>query len=252
MTPKVVQNSYTRHLTPGQWPKTLPTLTEEQQRIREEFYQIWLEELPHRYGILDRFNHGYATRSANEHTARTLDIGAGTGEHLHYENLKGGDYTALDLRPEMGAKIRAAHPTVNVVIGDIQSRLDFPDHYFDRILAIHVLEHLPDLPKALDEIQRLLHPNGTFAVLIPCDPGLAYSLGRNLSARRLFERRYKISYDWFIACEHINRPDEIITELHSRFRIAHSRYFPLWLPLVDLNLVIGLILRHPNLTNAAN
>ncbi len=235
-------NSYTRHLTPGQWPKTLPTLTAEQEKIRKDFYQMWLDELPQKYGILDRFNHRYPLRTANGTMLKTLDIGAGTGEHLHYENLKNLDYTALDLRPEMGARIQAAFPTVKVVIGDIQARLDFPELYFDRILAIHVLEHLPNLPKAVDEIARILQPNGTFSVLIPCDPGFAYSIGRNISARRLFEKRFKQSYDWFIASEHINRPDEIITELRRKFDIAHQRYFPLVVPVKNLNLVIGLTL----------
>src|SRR5260221_14105845 len=92
-----IMSNYQRHLTPGQWPKMLPTLTEEQQRIRDEFYQIWLDELPRRYGILDHFNHTYAARSANKYTNTTLDIGAGTGEHLRYENLQTLDYTALDL-----------------------------------------------------------------------------------------------------------------------------------------------------------
>lgn len=233
---------YTRHLTPGQWPKTVPTLTEEQEHIREEFYQTWLTELPRRYGILDNFNHTYAVRSARNGMTKTLDIGAGRGEHLHYENLENQEYTALDLRPEMGAKIQEFYPEVNIDIDDIQGTLDFPDHYFDRILAIHVLEHLPNLPKALDEIQRLLHPKGTFSVLIPCDPGFAYILARNISARRLFEKRYKQNYDWFVAAEHINRPDEIMHELRGHFHIMHRQYFPLWLPFINANLVIGLTL----------
>jgi len=240
----VPAKTYTRHLTPGQWPKTLPVLTEDQERVRKAFYQLWLDELPQRYGILDRFNHNYPLRTATEGMLKTLDIGAGTGEHIHYENLKELEYTALDLRPEMGERIKAAYPTVNVVIGDIQSRLDFPDQYFDRILAIHVLEHLPDLPKALDEISRLLHPTGKFSVLIPCDPGFAYSIGRNISARRLYNRHFKGSYDWFIAAEHINRPDEIITELHKHFEISDRHYFPLIVPIIGLNLVIGLTLQH--------
>jgi len=171
---------------------------------------------------------------------------------LLYENLAKQEYTTLDLRPALGERNQAAYPDAKVVVGDIQAHLDFPDHYFDRILAIHVLEHLPDLPRALDEISRLLGLEGTFSVMIPCDPGFAYILGRNLSARRIFERRFKTSYDWFVACEHINRPQEIIAELERRFQVSNSRYFPLRLPFINLNLVIGLTLRHTNPANATN
>lgn len=75
-------------------------------------------------------------------------------------------------------------------------------------------------------------------------------MAQNISARRLFEKRYKQSYDWFVACEHINRPDEIICELRSRFQMVHQAYFPLKVPIVGLNLVIGLTLTHlgPNMT----
>ena len=57
----------------------------------------------------------------------------GNKSESDYEDLKNLDYTALDLRPEMGERIKAVYPMVNVVIGDIQAKLDFPDQYFDRI-----------------------------------------------------------------------------------------------------------------------
>ena len=225
------------------WPKKLPTLNAEQQRIREDFYNIWLTELPRRYGLVELFNHRYPLRTAAQ-GSKTLDIGAGRGEHLEHENLNNQEYIALELRPELAAVIRTKHPAAQVVIGDIQKRMELADGYFNRILAIHVLEHLPDLPRALDEIKRILHPDGTFSVMIPCDPGFAYSIARNISARRLFEQRYKQSYNWFIACEHINRPDEILVELRSRFAIKHRFFFPLLVPMINPNLIIGLTSTH--------
>ena len=41
---------------------------------------------------------------------------------------------------------------------------------------------------------------------------MAYSLARRVSAQRIFERRYQMSYDWFVASEHINVPREIVEE----------------------------------------
>jgi SAM-dependent methyltransferase len=219
-------------------------LTDEQKNIREDFYKLWLDVLPKRFGLIEKFNHHYPLRTIAP-GVKTLEIGAGIGVHLRYENLDMQEYVALELRPDLAKNICDTFPSVQVVIGDCQERVDFPDNYFDRVLAVHVLEHLPNLPKVLDEIRRILRPGGTFSVLIPCEGGFAYSMARNISARRIFEKRYRQSYDWFVASEHMNRPDEILVELQSRFSIVHRMYFPLLAPIVALNLIIGLTLTNP-------
>lgn len=226
------------------WPKALPVLTEEQRRIQGDFQRHWLEVLPKRFGLVERFNHRYPLRTFSPQVKRTLEVGAGRGAHLKFENLVQQEYVALELQPELAEVIRASYPAVRVAVGDCQEQIDYPDGYFDRVLAIHVLEHLPNLPAALDHIHRVLRPTGLLSVLIPCDPGLAYSVARNISARRIFEKRYKQSYDWFVASEHTNPPEEVISELRSRFVIIHQTYWPLRIPIVSLNLVIGLTLTH--------
>lgn len=227
----------------GKWPKQLPELTVEQQRIKDDFFTVWLKVLPKRFGLLERFNHGYPLRTHAPAVVRTLEIGAGLGEHARFENARPGEYWAVELRGGLARAIARTHPHTRVVIANCQGHLPFPDESFDRLLAIHVLEHLPNLPQALAEARRVLRPNGVLSAVIPCEGGLLYTLGRNFSARPLFERRYGQSYDWFIASEHINRPAEILEELNRYFIIRHRRDFPLRLPLVDLNLVIGLTAR---------
>ena len=57
----------------------------------------------------------------------------------------------------------------------------------------------------------------------------------------MFEKRYGQSYDWLVASEHINKPNEIMDELNARFTRKHSAFFPFLLPGVWMNLVIGLV-----------
>jgi SAM-dependent methyltransferase len=229
---------------PTKWPKRLPEFTPEQQRVREDFMQHWHEVLPRRYGAVERFNHGWPAERARE-GERTLEIGSGLGEHLNAEPaFARAGYVASELRPEMAAVIAERHPDVEVVAADCQKRFPYEDATFDRVLAIHVLEHLPNLPAALAEVHRLLKPSGRFIAVIPCEGGVAYSLARRVSAQRVFERRYGMPYKWFIESEHINLPDEIREECEVHFRIADTRYFPLRVPVTTLNLVIGLEL-HP-------
>ena len=227
------------------WPKKLPQLREEQLRIRDEFMRLWHEELPKRYGLIEEFNHRYPLRSRPEKGTRirTLEIGAGIGGHIDYEDLRLQEYHALELRPEMALQLRERFPNCNAVIADCQRRLPFPDGHFDRVLAVHVLEHLPDLPGALTEIRRVLRSEGMFSVVIPCEGGLLYRLARNVSARRMFEKRFKQPYDWLIQSEHINLPEEIDQELRHHFSIEHRSFFPFLVPSVSINLCIGLTLR---------
>jgi SAM-dependent methyltransferase len=142
----------------------------------------------------------------------------------------------------MAQRIRERFPQVTTITGDCEKGLDFPDGFFDRAIAIHVLEHLPNLPSAVSEIHRLLRPGGQFSVVIPCDGGLVYSFARRISSQYLFEKRYKTSFDWFIRTEHVNMPGEIIAVLREWFTIASSTYFPFRLPSIQVNLVIGMVL----------
>jgi len=226
----------------GTWPKQLPAFSEDEQRTRDSFMARWLEYLPQRGGFLERFNHGYPVR-AGANARRTLEIGAGLGAHLEFEDVDRQEYYAVELREELAENLSARFPGVTTLVADCQKRLPFDDRFFDRVLAIHVLEHLPDLPAALDEVRRVLAPGGRFVAVIPCEGGAVYSLARRFTSKRLFEREFGRDYDWFIRYEHINVPWEIRSELEKRFHIADSRYFPFRIPSVSLNLVIGLTMR---------
>lgn len=228
---------------PRKWPKKLAPLTAEQLRIRDEFMAVWHQVLPAKFGLIEWFNHTYPLRSRGGVGAKTLEVGAGVGGHLHYEDLSAQDYTALELRPEMAGLIKERFPRCRVEVGDCQKRIPFEDSTFDRVLAIHVLEHLPDLPAAVREIRRVVKPDGVLSVVIPCEGGPFYTFCRNISARRVFEKRFRQSYDWCIASEHVNVPDEILEELDAAFRVEHSSYFPFGLPVQGVNLCIGLTLR---------
>jgi SAM-dependent methyltransferase len=229
------------------WPKILPELTPEQKRISDDFVHYWHEVLPRRFSIVEDFNHNYVVRNALPDFHRTLEIGAGVGEHLLYERLTAkqeSEYYALELRENMAADIRIRFPRVRTIVGDCQQRLTFEDGYFDRILAVHVLEHLPNLPAAVEEMYRVSDKRrGVFSVVIPCEGSLAYSLARRVSAQRIFEKRYKQSYRWFIEREHINKPEEIIAELRRFFTIVRRSYFPARVPVFFCNLCIGLTLQ---------
>jgi SAM-dependent methyltransferase len=227
----------------AKWPKTFPPLSREQKAISDDFMKYWHEVLPRRYGIVDEFNHNYVVKTAPENFTHTLEIGAGNGEHLKYERLsqeQKGNYVAVDIRENMVAEITSQFPDIRAIVGDCQKRMDFDDGHFDRILAIHVLEHLPELPSAVKEIHRLCDKNrGILSIVIPCEGSLAYKIARKISAEQIFWDRYQQDYSWFIEREHINLPCEIFQELFPYFSLVSSRYFPLVIKAEFCNLCIG-------------
>lgn len=236
-------------MTMNKWPKTFAPLTKDQEWISNDFMQHWHEVLRGNsaFNLIENFNHTFSIKHGSEDFLTTLEIGAGLGEHLKYEKLtteQQNNYIALELRQNMAQKISEEHPHIKTCIADCQKEIPYPENYFDRIIAIHVLEHLPDLPKALAEIHRVCNKkNGIFTMVIPCEGGFLYNLSRKISAQRIFEKRYKQPYKWFIEREHVNLPEEIFVELKKFFTITKKQYFPFLAPWTNVNLCIGAVMK---------
>jgi SAM-dependent methyltransferase len=218
-------------------------LSPQQSAALDDWYTEFLGNvLPGRYGWIERFNHEYALRSAKPN-ARTLELGPGNGSHLKLEDLDAHEeYVGLELRASLAEQISDHHPNLRVVVGDCQEPFDLPSDHFDRVLAIHVFEHLDNLPATLGEVDRVLRPGGRLSVVVPCEGGRVYGLGRRLTVQRQFEKRYGVPYDDVIRSEHINTAREILEELDSRFQIEEQTYFPARVPSLELNVVLGLTL----------
>lgn len=77
--------------------------------------------------------------------------------YKRFKKLKHLEYTTTDLISPL-ADVKA----------DI-CNLPFKDHSFDFILCNHVLEHIPNDTKAMQELYRVLKPNGTAILQIPQD-----------------------------------------------------------------------------------
>jgi ubiquinone/menaquinone biosynthesis C-methylase UbiE len=235
-------------VTQRKWPKIFPDLTEEQIKISDDHMKRWHEAVASnkKFAFYEKFNHGYPIKHSSDNFLSTLEIGAGLGEHLMYEKLttlQKENYVALELREIMAEKIRQRFLDISVCVADCQTTLPYPDNHFDRIIAIHVLEHLPNLPAALKELNRVCKPQGQLLVVIPCEGGALYSLVRKFSAQRMFEKRYKQSYKAYIEREHVNKPYEIMEELACYFYKKNTQYFPFLLPSVNSNLCIGMTLQ---------
>lgn len=225
--------------SPSKWPKQPPPLTPAQEQAREGFMALWHQQLPSKYGVIERFNHGSVSKLPVKPGSRTLEIGAGLGAHSKFEDLSRQDYYCLEYREEFCHSLREQFPADHVVCGSIEERQIWPDAFFDRLVVIHVLEHLRNLPLALAEMHRLLKPDGHLDVVMPCEGSLAYSLARKISAERLFRKNFHMDYTPIIRNEHVSTLSELMHEMQRWFDTVSREFFPLPVPIAAVNLVVA-------------
>lgn len=231
----------------SKWPKKTVELTEHQKWIADDWLKHWLALLPGKYGVYAKFNHEYVVKNAPKDFISTLEIGCGDGEHLNFENLspiQKLNYVAIDIRSNIVQAFIEKHKGIQCYVSDCQTKQKFEDSSFERILAIHVLEHLPNLPAAVEELYRLCNKErGVLSIVLPCEGSMAYTVARKISAERMFKKRYKMPYDWYMKSEHINTIDEVLEELSKKFKIESSTFFPLGIKIREFNLAIGYTLK---------
>jgi SAM-dependent methyltransferase len=94
---------------------------------------------------------------------RVLDVGCGPGAYHAAMAAAGARVIATDLSPGMAAEARggaqAAGLRVTALVADAQA-LPLRGATFERVMANHMLYHVPDIELALREIRRVLKPGG--------------------------------------------------------------------------------------------
>lgn len=99
----------------------------------------------------------FSTDTETSSALKVLHFAPEQAFYKRFRSLKNLDYTTTDLNSPL-ADVKA----------DI-CNLPFKDNVFDFILCNHVLEHIPNDTKAMQELYRVLKPNGTGIFQIPQD-----------------------------------------------------------------------------------
>ena len=99
------------------------------------------------------------------------DLGCGPGAHARAVARRGYEVTGLDGSPRMVevARDRAARDGLDVAyeVADVGARLPFADGSLGGVLAILVIQHLPDPTSFVGEIRRCLRPGGHLVLTAP-------------------------------------------------------------------------------------
>lgn len=95
---------------------------------------------------------------------RVLEIGAGTGHNLPYYRHPSDDTLVLTepdpyMIERLRRKLRRSRVKAELVQASAEA-LPFPDATFDTVISSLVMCTVPDLPRALSEVKRVLKPAG--------------------------------------------------------------------------------------------
>ena len=90
-----------------------------------------------------------------------LDLCCGQGSLTAAMSSAGATVTGLDFSPTMLAIAAKTAPDASLHEGDATA-MPFRDESFDAVVCNFGIMHIPDQPKALSEISRVLRPDGQF------------------------------------------------------------------------------------------
>jgi len=99
---------------------------------------------------------------------RVLDVGSGTGELVCALGAEGFD--AAGVEPSAEAARVARERGLEVFAGDLATyAVSHPRHAFDAVVAVNVLEHVPDPVGLLGTLRDILRDGGLACIQVPND-----------------------------------------------------------------------------------
>ena len=171
-------------------------------------------------------------------TGPTLEIGFGSGRHGLFfrgklEEYYVSEYSIRHLQADIWKNFRGRGTVCDA------RALPYQNDAFQTVISIYNLEHIVNLDRVFHEAHRVLKPKGYFLIALPCEGGLLWNIGRELTTRRNFQKQYGLNYDKIIAYEHIWDLTSVITALQKTglFQVYKQQMYPFYLPFHHINLI---------------
>jgi len=207
------------------------------------FYKEWYDNQFYGKGLIPfcmKRSHALLEKpfTSKDSFDKVLEVGAGVRvQHLAYVKHKFKTYIATDNNDDVIKSMKSNVLPENVQIQKSNAYpLKYPDNSFDRLIASHILEHINYPEKVLAEWSRVVKNGGVISIALPCDPALAWRLGRYFSTFRSTRKKGMGDYKMFIATEHVNTIFQLKTLISYYFPITKESYWPLRVKNPDLNL----------------
>ncbi len=209
----------------SRFPKTRPPLPQAYQNIYNAHYLRNREGASPATSLAKKMESWMHRKGAADVTGRpadyrTLEIGAGSLNHLQYEPSS-KHYEIVEPFTELyrGSKYLSRIESIYADLSEIQ------DGSYDRIISIAVFEHLCNLPSVVARCGTLLALNGQLRVAIPSEGTLLWGLGWRLTTGIEFKLRHGLDYGVLMKHEHVNTASEIAGVLRWFFKSIRQSVF---------------------------
>lgn len=199
-------------------------------------------------GFVMRRNHiSLSSKISGDLNYRILEIGGGASPHFNFVNLENvSEYWISDNEYLLKENYIKKSQEIDFKVYNHNAESD-PDYLkffennikFNRIIASHVWEHLPNPEKKFLDWINLLHDDGRLDIAIPCDPGLLFRMAQ-LVGRKKAMKNYNMSFkevELMLSREHINSCQNLLKVVKFYSDSKYS-YFPFKIPSINLNLFI--------------
>lgn len=94
-----------------------------------------------------------------------IEMGYGEGITLSRLSARAAHYTVIEGAPSLAKAIRVKHPHIQVIDSLFEDYI--PTEKFDKVLALHVLEHVDDAVALAKHLRDWLKPDGELIVILP-------------------------------------------------------------------------------------
>jgi 2-polyprenyl-6-hydroxyphenyl methylase/3-demethylubiquinone-9 3-methyltransferase len=148
-------------------------------------------------------------------SGRVLDIGCGPGVMSEEIAKQGWEYWGMDFSPEMIAVARkkfSERERFHFSVGQAE-KTGFPENYFEAVVAMGLVEYLDDETAAVQEIRRVLKPNGILIVSLP----------NWWSPMRMWDRWLLTPFAWLVRL--LTRRPPSTKLIHREYRLSAYRKF---------------------------
>lgn len=204
-----------------EFPKKRIELSDEYKKIYEIHYKRnrggktpiskisnMLEAVAHHYIASD-------LKKKKMNGVKTLEIGAGTLNHLKYECEYSNHYDIVEPFYELYKESKDLK-LINKCYEDL---CEVPiTNKYDRIISIYTFEHILDLPNIVAICGKLLINEGSLRIAIPNEGTILWKTAYKLSSKREFKKLYNLDYEIIMKYEHVNTSKEVEEVLKYFFK----------------------------------
>lgn len=125
---------------------------------------------------------------------KILDAGCGDGTITKYlAQIKGARVYGVDYNPLRIKRAKKMLPHCNFVVGDLL-KLPFKNNYFDVSLSHHVLEHVKQDVKAIEELVRVTKKGGFIIIGVPNEGDIICTIRNKIIQRKIVKATDHVNF----------------------------------------------------------